>query len=149
MKHPQNGLRQIGAVTLMAAALVVASAGCKSSGTGSRTASQEKADNQLAGEVKKQLSQDSMYRYQDVQSMVYEGTVQLTGFVDTDAERQRAAEIASRTIGVRQVVNSIALKPVPTGRNTNAPSYKGPAYTTNAPPWSAPPSSGKSSIKHS
>jgi len=48
--------------------------------------------------------------------------VQLSGFVDTDEQKNRAGEIARQEEGVTQVVNNISLKPQgnnlqPTGRD--------------------------------
>jgi len=47
---------------------------------------------------------------------VYNGNAQLTGFVDTEEQRTRAAELAAGVQGVTQVINEITIKPSPTGR---------------------------------
>jgi len=120
MKKSKSVLECLALIVLLA--MGTGLAGCKSSGD--RSLAQKWGDRQVAKAVSKKLKSDPQYKYPDVKPVVYEGTVQLTGFVDTPEHRQRAAELASHATGVREVVNSIALKPTPTGRemvNTNAP----------------------------
>ena len=96
-------------VGLMGALLV----GCQSSGA--RNTGQKMSDRSIASSVKKGLAADPTFKYEDVQAIVYDGNVQLTGFVDTSEQRMRAAEIASHTRGAKQVINAIMIKPTPTG----------------------------------
>ncbi|HET6756823.1 MAG TPA: BON domain-containing protein [Burkholderiales bacterium] len=46
----------------------------------------------------------------DIQVETYKGTVQLSGFVKTQEEKQKATEIAKKVTGVEKVVNNIALR---------------------------------------
>lgn len=46
----------------------------------------------------------------DINVETYKGTVQLSGFVKTAQEKQRATEIAKSVAGVEKVVNNIALR---------------------------------------
>lgn len=62
------------------------------------------------------LGSDQVLKYPDVKVNVYNGNAQLTGFVDSEQQRTRAAEIASKVPGVTQVINEITIKPTPTGR---------------------------------
>lgn len=87
--------------------------GCKSS---DRTLTQRMGDNSVAREVNDKLDEDPTFKYTDVKAIVYNGTVQLTGFVETAEQRTRAAELAAQAKGARQIVNNIMLKPLPTGR---------------------------------
>jgi len=41
----------------------------------------------------------------------YKGIVQLSGFVDTDVEKELAGQIARNVDGVREVVNNLIVKP--------------------------------------
>ncbi len=41
----------------------------------------------------------------------YKGTVQLSGFVETQHEKEMAGKVASGTKGVKRVINSVALAP--------------------------------------
>ena len=107
----RNNLGRLGLLALLAVAL--GSAGCKSSPD--RTSGQVMSDRQVAREVKKQLKDDVVFKYQDVNTDVYNGTVQLTGFVETPEQRFRAAELAAQAKGAKQIINGIMLKPIPTG----------------------------------
>ena len=87
--------------------------GCSTSG--SRNTGQKLSDRQVARAVKKTLSDDPTFKYDDVQANVYDGNVQLMGFVDTPEQRLRAAELASHAKGAKQIINGIMIKPTPTG----------------------------------
>jgi hyperosmotically inducible periplasmic protein len=60
--------------------------------------------------VKSALGNDSMYKYPDVKVSTFKGTVQLSGFVDTHAQKIQAGMLAKNTEGVKDVVNSISVK---------------------------------------
>ena len=108
---------RVGAVGLLVA--MVGVAGCKSSGdSGSRTSGQKSNDKKVAKGVEKNLSNDPTFKYSDVQANVYQGNVQLTGFVETPEQRLRAAERAAQTPGARQVINEIMIVPTAAGRAT-------------------------------
>jgi len=94
-------------------ALVIALTACQS--TSSRTTGQKMSDRSIAKDVKRSLSEDPTFKYDDVQANVYDGNVQLTGFVETPEQRLRAAECAAHTRGAKQIINEIMIKPTPTG----------------------------------
>lgn len=130
-------------------AMGVVLAGCQSSPD--RTSGQIRNDNQIAKAVKKNLANDSTYKYADVKPQVYGGTVQLTGFVNTPDQRLRAAELAAEAKGAKHVVNHILVKPTPTGPATiRDPLARETGYLlvpTNAPasqPGTAPQQPGQS-----
>ena len=79
-------------------------------------------DKHITEAVKKNLEEEPVYKFTDVDVRAYGGDVQLSGFVNSDDQRRRAGQIAATTPGVMRVHNSIALKPfvpTPTGA-TNA-----------------------------
>lgn len=120
MKPTKHSLTVLALIGLVGGALALT--GCQSSGD--RSYAQKWGDRQVAGNVKKELAKDPDYKYPDVQPVVNQGVVQLGGFVDTPEQRQHAAELASRAVGVQQVINTIAIKPARTiteSPNTNAP----------------------------
>lgn len=84
-------------------------AGCKSHGD--RTAGRYHDDKEVTSHVKKGLEEEPVYKFPDVQVSTFAGVVQLSGFVDTVDQKNRASEIARRTEGVNQVINSLVLKP--------------------------------------
>jgi osmotically-inducible protein OsmY len=67
-------------------------------------------DNALTARVKDALGHD-VYKFDGVQVTSFKGVVQLSGFVDHGEQRDRAAQIASTVQGVREVRNSITVKP--------------------------------------
>lgn len=77
---------------------------------GERTVGRKFEDSKVTRRVKSALSSDNVYKYPDVKVQTYDGIVQLSGFADTDAQKARAEQLASRQEGVRQVVNTIVMK---------------------------------------
>jgi hyperosmotically inducible protein len=67
-------------------------------------------DATVTAKVKAELIRDDQVRGRDVKVTTEHGTVQLSGFVDTDAQRARAAEIAATIEGVKSVQNLITVK---------------------------------------
>ena len=61
--------------------------------------------------VKHALSSDPDYKYSDVEVSMFKGTVQLSGFVNQRAQKERAESIVKGVEGVKDVVNNITLKP--------------------------------------
>src|SRR5882724_8673770 len=98
------------------ATLLFGVGGCRSAPD--RTAGQVMSDRTTARHVKKALNEAPIFKYPDISATVYHGTVQLTGFVDTEEQRLQAAQIAAGVKGVNQVINEVMIKPTPTGRAT-------------------------------
>lgn len=67
-------------------------------------------DKMLIGKVKGALNDSEVYKFPDVKVNTYNGTVQLTGFVDTAEQKQKAEEIARNVQGVNAVQNQITMK---------------------------------------
>lgn len=67
-------------------------------------------DSVITARVKTALIADSTTKAHQINVTTYEGTVQLSGFVDSDEARRRAAEIARGAPGVRDVRNSLELR---------------------------------------
>jgi osmotically-inducible protein OsmY len=67
-------------------------------------------DHGISMRVKSALSNDAEYKYDDVDVTTFKGTVQLSGFVNTSAQRSRAGELAKGVEGVKDVVNNITVK---------------------------------------
>jgi len=111
MSMTEKKLRLLGGTLFLAATLGVT--GCSSTG---RTTSQTINDTMLAHNVNSALGHDAVLKFPDVKVNVYNATAQLSGFVDTDEQRTRAAQLAADVPGITQVVNEITIKPTPTGR---------------------------------
>jgi osmotically-inducible protein OsmY len=70
-------------------------------------------DKMITENVQNRLKNEPVYKFDNVEAKTFAGIVQLSGFVDTDAQKSRAGEVAQQVTGVRQVENGIALKPAP------------------------------------
>lgn len=98
------------AATLGAAPL----AGCSSTPT-SRSAGQFTDDAALTAKVKTALAKDNQVPAHDVNVTTYRGTVQLSGFVNSEDIARRAGEVARGVSGVRDVYNDVRVVPKPQG----------------------------------
>jgi hyperosmotically inducible protein len=87
---------------------------------GDRTAGRTLDDKTITATVQHDLNREPVYKFNGIDVKTYNAVVQLSGFVDTQEQKQRAGEIARKSEGVTQVVNNITLKPAgnlqPTGR---------------------------------
>lgn len=68
-------------------------------------------DRATVSRVKSALSNDAIYKYPDVEVSCFKGSVQLSGFVDNQEQKSRAGDIAKDVEGVKELKNSIAVKP--------------------------------------
>lgn len=81
--------------------------------SGRESAGEYAKDKEIAARVKTRLYSDPTTKGTEIEVQSLRGVVQLSGFVDNQAARNRAGEIASTTPGVVQVYNNLLL---PTGR---------------------------------
>ena len=84
--------------------------GCEMFNHGDRTMGRALDDKTITSTVKHDLNRETVYKFSDVDVKTFDGVVQLSGFVDTDEQKQRAGDIAQHAEGVTQVVNNITLK---------------------------------------
>lgn len=126
-----------------AALAVIGLTGCESMHRNSdRTAGREMDDKHITSRVQDALRNEPVYKFSDVDVKTFNGVVQLSGFVNTDDQKQRAGDLAQHVQGVAQVVNSIALKaqtsPTPTGRNESTVQPPPTPAPVNPPPQPTP-----------
>ncbi len=74
-----------------------------------RTAGQELDDKTLTANVKAALMADSV-KYPDMSVQSYKGVVQLSGFVDSKEQKDRAGDVAGKVAGVSKVENNVTVK---------------------------------------
>lgn len=67
-------------------------------------------DARITTRVQARFAGDAALAGTRVQVQTLQGVVQLTGYAATEAERQRAAQLAATVPGVRQVVNGVAVR---------------------------------------
>jgi osmotically-inducible protein OsmY len=90
-------------LALAAAAMVVGCAGSKTR----ESTGEYLDDTAVTTKVKSALLRDEVVKGLDIQVETFKGTVQLSGFVNTASEKQRAEAIARDVAGVRSVKNDI------------------------------------------
>ena len=69
-------------------------------------------DKSISARVHEALSDNSEYKFSDVNVDTFRGTVQLSGFVNTSDQKSKAVEIAKGVQGVKDVENKITVKEV-------------------------------------
>ncbi len=126
----QIHLKQLAFAAALGAALVTSGlTGCHTQG---RTAGTYIDDRMVSSKVKGALNDSPIYKYPNVDVSTFNGTVQLNGFVDSQVQKDQAAQIASQVQGVKQLVNNITVQASPgvspTGRNQGT-AYPPPATT--------------------
>lgn len=99
-------------VSSLAVAPLVFTTGCAVTG-GRETAGEYAKDKEIAARIKTRLYEDHMTKGTEIEVQALRGVVQLSGFVDNQAAKNRAGELAASTPGVVQVYNNLLL---PTGR---------------------------------
>lgn len=67
-------------------------------------------DSVITGKVKAALIADPTTKAHQIEVETFQGTVQLSGFVDSADARSRATEIAKNVDGVKSVKNSLSLR---------------------------------------
>jgi osmotically-inducible protein OsmY len=71
----------------------------------------ERIDDRVdSSRVRKALSADTQYKYDDVSIQTFKGVVQLSGFVNSRDQKNRAGDLAKRVEGIREVANNITVK---------------------------------------
>jgi len=102
-----QALRQ--AVWLSALTLAIGLTSCADNRY-SQNSDQRIEASRMAGRVREALSAGVDYKYDAVKVTALDGLVQLSGFVETSAQRASARAIAGEVPGVKSVENNLAVK---------------------------------------
>jgi osmotically-inducible protein OsmY len=102
-------LRRGAAAAVLAALLGSAIAGCSSTPT-QQSAGQAIDDGVVTAKVKAALVQDPVTKAHEINVDTFKGTVQLSGFVESDEARARAVELAKDVDGVKQVKDALEVR---------------------------------------
>jgi osmotically-inducible protein OsmY len=94
---------------LVALPLMVGLTGCASDRY-NQSSSQRIDDNRTADRVKDALAHDPEYKFDGINVVVFKGVVQLSGFVNTRAQKSSAGELVRKVQGVRELENNITVK---------------------------------------
>jgi hyperosmotically inducible periplasmic protein len=84
--------------------------GCVAGDRYNRSTGEYIDDTSLNSRVKDALNNNPEYKFDSVNVTAFKGNVQLSGFVDTYAQKYNASSIASKVEGVRDVENDITVK---------------------------------------
>jgi hypothetical protein len=118
------------------AIMLLAATGCETTNTKDERSEGRVIDDQhITENVQKSLESEPTYKFTDVKVNTFAGIVQLSGFVNTQDQKNRAQQIAQDTDGVKDVHNGLALKPLmPTSRkNAGEQIYSEPQNPSQSP----------------
>jgi osmotically-inducible protein OsmY len=108
MKNKINTLCLVLCLGLSTAA-ITAVTGCAGN-KNDRSTGQYVDDKSVGMRVRSALGDSPDYKFSDVNVDVFRGTVQLSGFVNSSAQKSKAADIAKGVEGVKDVANNISVK---------------------------------------
>jgi osmotically-inducible protein OsmY len=104
MKHRSTAAALVAA--LMASAVMT---GCSSTPT-QQSAGESVDDGVVTAKVKAALVADPMTKAHQINVETFKGTVQLSGFVETDEARARALQLARDVDGVKKVKDAMEVR---------------------------------------
>ncbi|MBL9187866.1 MAG: BON domain-containing protein [Opitutaceae bacterium] len=109
MKTSSNILAPLVALSAFSFGLVLSGGGCAATPTQESTG-EYVDDSAITLRVKAAFVNDPLVKALDVKVETFKGIVQLSGFVNTNAEKAQAGRLAAATKGVTEVKNNITVK---------------------------------------
>src|SRR5580704_14355809 len=109
MKTTTNSLLVAACVGFAALASITGLTGCAGDRY-NRSTGEYIDDKSIDSRVKDALADNPEYKFDDVNVTSFRGTVQLSGFVNTHAQKSKAGDIAKSVQGVKEVENNISVK---------------------------------------
>jgi osmotically-inducible protein OsmY len=97
-------------LSLGAMPLLLGLTGCATSSPYEQSSGQRVDDQATSSRVKAALGDDTQYKYGAVNVETIKGTVQLSGFVNSRDQKNRAGDLAKNVPGVKQVANNITVQ---------------------------------------
>jgi hyperosmotically inducible protein len=110
MKTQTNSLWLALGLGFLTAVIVATFTGCVAGDRYNRSTGEYIDDKSIKSRVTEALNDNPEYKFEVVNVTSFKGTVQLSGFVDTWAQKLNAAKIAKQVQGVRDVENDITVK---------------------------------------
>ncbi|MCR6655687.1 MAG: BON domain-containing protein [Opitutus sp.] len=105
----KNSLKSFPVLALLGA-MIISLLGACAGGPNRQSTGEYVDDAAITAKVKTELIRDEVVKAREVNVETFKGVVQLSGFVDTEEQRTRAAQIAAGVNGVTEVKNNITLK---------------------------------------
>ena len=97
-------------LALGALPLALMGTGCATGSRYEQSTGEQIDDSRTSSRVKSALGDDTQYKYADVNVATFKGVVQLSGFVNTKDQKNRAGDLARKVKGVTEVENNITVK---------------------------------------
>ena len=97
-------------IGLGALPLLLGVTGCTTGSRYEQSSGERIDDHGTSSRVRAALADDSQYKYDGVNVETFKGTVQLSGFVNTRDQKNRAGDIARKVRGATNVDNNITVK---------------------------------------
>jgi hyperosmotically inducible periplasmic protein len=97
-------------IGLGALPLLLGVTGCTTGSRYEQSTGERLDDHNTSSRVRAALAEDTQYKYDAVSVKTFKGTVQLSGFVNSKDQKNRAGDIAKKVTAVREVVNNITVK---------------------------------------
>jgi hypothetical protein len=106
-----KSLRVFGTILLLGAMpLLLGVTGCTTGSRYEQSTGEKIDDHGTSSRVKAALADDTQYKYGGVSVETFKGTVQLSGFVNSRDQKNRAGDLAKQVVSVKEVVNNITVK---------------------------------------
>ena len=104
-------LRAFGLIlSLGAMPMLLGVTGCTTGNRYEQSTGERIDDHGTSSRVRAVLADDSQYKYDGVNVETFKGIVQLSGFVNTKDQKNRAGDLARKVKGVTDVENNITVK---------------------------------------
>jgi osmotically-inducible protein OsmY len=97
-------------IGLGAMPLLLGVTGCTTGSRYEQSTGERIDDHGTSSRVRAALARDTQYKYDAVNVETFKGTVQLSGFVNTKDQKNRAGDIARKVKGATDVENNITVK---------------------------------------
>ena len=97
-------------IGLGAMPLLLGVTGCTTGSRYEQSSGERIDDHGASSRVRAALADDLQYKYDGVNVETFKGTVQLSGFVNTRDQKNRAGDLARKVKGVTDVENNITVK---------------------------------------
>lgn len=103
-------MKSLVVAAMLAVVTAVAGTGCAVT-SGQSSAGEYVDDATITTRVKARFAEDKTVAATRISVETLKGVVQLSGFATSEAEKQRAAQIAASVPGVKQVQNAVVVRP--------------------------------------
>ena len=106
-----NALKIFGLIlSLGSMPLLLGVTGCTTANPLQQSTGEQIDDRNTSSRVIAALGEDTQYKFNRVNVETFKAKVQLSGFVDSSEQKNRAGDLATKVAGVKEVQNNITVK---------------------------------------